>query len=373
LVATNINKKDFWSVTKLSKNIRFADLFCGLGAFRIGFQNAGYECVFSSDFNKNVQKVYEENFGEMPHGDITEIDPNDIPDFDVLLGGFPCQPFSISGKKLGFKDTRGTLFFNICEIIRIKKPSVVVLENVKNLVNHDKKRTLTVILNTLLELGYTVDWKLLNACEFGLPQNRERIFVVASKSRSLDFNQLKTRKSEPLREFLDQDGDFEWLSPEDFTLIDPNLVKRQENSGLIFVGYRNKNGFKRGIRPNTEHLNRVHRQPNRIYSVDGYHPTLPSQESSRRFFIYFPETKMVRKLTLRECYRIMGFPDNYKLSFADGMHTVQIGNSCAITVISQLAEQLIAQGLFDLNVSTSSTNGRHISGSINGQTRLNFG
>lgn len=357
----------------MSANFKFIDLFCGLGAFRIGFENAGYECVFSSDFNKNVQKVYQDNFGEMPYGDITKIDPNEIPDFDVLLGGFPCQPFSISGKKLGFKDTRGTLFFNICEIIRAKNPSVVVLENVKNLVNHDKKRTLSVILNTLLELGYTVDWKLLNACNFGLPQNRERIFIVASKSRSFDFNRLKTKKSAPLRNFLDHDGDFEWLSRDDFTLIDPSLVKHQEGSGLIFVGYRNKNGFKRGIRPNTEHLNRVHRQPNRIYSVDGYHPTLPSQESSRRFFIYFPETKMVRKLTLRECYRIMGFPDDYKLNFSDGTHTVQIGNSCAITIVSELAEQLIAQGLFNLDVSTPAVIRANISSSINGQTRFNFG
>ena len=123
-------------------DLKFIDLFCGLGAFRIALEGQGFKCVFSSDNNKKIQDVYELNFGERPHGDITAINPSDIPDFDILTAGFPCQPFSISGKQKGFNDTRGTLFFSICKIIEEKKPKVVILENVKHLINHDKKRTL---------------------------------------------------------------------------------------------------------------------------------------------------------------------------------------------------------------------------------------
>ena len=120
--------------------MRFIDLFCGIGGFRQGFEQNGFDCVFSSDFNEKAQSVYEANFGELPAGDITQVNPKDIPDFEVLLGGFPCQPFSISGKKKGFEDTRGTLFFDVCRIIREKQPKVVVLENVKHLIHHDKTK-----------------------------------------------------------------------------------------------------------------------------------------------------------------------------------------------------------------------------------------
>ena len=121
--------------------MKFIDLFCGIGGFRLGFESNGMECVFSCDFDKNVQDVYEDNFGERPFSDITKLDPVDIPDFDILLGGFPCQPFSISGKKGGFNDTRGTLFFDVCRVISEKQPKVIVLENVKHLIHHDSKNT----------------------------------------------------------------------------------------------------------------------------------------------------------------------------------------------------------------------------------------
>lgn len=170
---------------------RFIDLFAGIGGFRIGFERKEFQCVFTSEKNKYCQEVYEANFGEIPFGDITEIDPKNIPDFEVLLGGFPCQPFSISGKKQGFKDTRGTLFFDICRIIEEKQPKVVVLENVKHLIHHDGKRTLKTILSSLKELGYNVSHKILNAKDFGLPQNRERIFIIGCKKSFFDFNKLK--------------------------------------------------------------------------------------------------------------------------------------------------------------------------------------
>jgi DNA-methyltransferase (dcm) len=215
---------------------KFIDLFCGLGGFRIGFEKNGYECVFSSDFDKHIQETYEVNFGEKPYGDITRVDPSvDIPDFDVLTGGFPCQPFSISGKKRGFKDTRGTLFFDICRIIDEKKPKVVVLENVKHFIHHDSKRTINTVLGSLIELGYNVSYKVLNLKDFGLPQNRERIFIIGSKNNLFDFGEMKIRKSKPLKDFLDKKGDFEFLKRNEYTRLKKDQIVHQP-SGLKFVG-----------------------------------------------------------------------------------------------------------------------------------------
>jgi len=327
--------------------MRIIDLFCGIGGFRVGFHFNGFETVFSSDFNKYVQETYEDNYGVKPYGDITQIDPKDIPDFEVLCGGFPCQPFSISGKKLGFDDTRGTLFFDICRIIDVKKPKVVVLENVKHLINHDKKRTFKVIIDSLKDLGYNVGFKLLNTKNFGLPQNRERIFIIGCQNGYFDFEKMVESNSKPLKYFLDKDGDFEYLDIDEYTLLDEGMYKRQIESGLIFRGYRNKNGFKKGVRPNSLHLNRSHRQPNRIYSIEGYHPTLPSQETSGRFFIYDTRIDRVRKLTIRECYRIMGYPEDFKLNSRIGERYKQIGNSVGVNVIKEISKQILEQGLLE--------------------------
>ena len=262
------------------KNIRFIDLFAGIGGFRQGFEKEGFQCVFTSEIDKACQDVYFDNYGEMPSGDITQINPKNIPDFEILLGGFPCQPFSISGKKRGFEDTRGTLFFDICRIIEEKYPKVIVLENVKHLIYHDNKKTFRIILDSLSNLGYKVSYKILNSINFGLPQNRERIFIVASKNRFFDFDKIEYKEKVILRDFLDKTGDFEYLSSNEYTIIEN---PKKQDSGLIFIGYRNKNIWKKGVRDNTVHLSRVHRQPNRIYSVDGIHPTIPAQETS---FLY---------------------------------------------------------------------------------------
>ena len=323
---------------------KFIDLFAGIGGFRKGFEDAGFKCVFTSEINPPCQQVYKANFGTLPHGDITKINPTSIPNFDILLGGFPCQPFSISGKKMGFDDTRGTLFFNICQIIEEKKPKVVVLENVKHLIHHDSKKTFKTILNALTELGYNVTHQIVNAKNFGLPQNRERIFIIATKKDFFDFSKLKKQSKTILRDFLDKEGDFEYLDKSEYTLID---APKEQDTGLIFVGYRNKNTWKTGVRPDTEHLSRVHRQPNRIYSVDGTHPTIPSQETAGRFFIYLPELDKVRKLTINECYKIMGFPSNFIKHSTVGEQYKQIGNSVAIPVIKAIAETIKTQKLLE--------------------------
>jgi len=315
----------------------FIDLFAGIGGFRIPMQELGGICVFSSEYNYYAQRAYELNFGEVPFGDITELDTNNIPKHDILCAGFPCQPFSISGKMKGFEDTRGTLIYHVFEIIDKHKPEVVFLENVKHLVYHDNKKTLATIIQHLEKLGYIVSKKILNASDFGLPQNRERIIIIGHKGKKFDFSRIKKKNKPALKEFLDTKNEFEYLE-EPYTILEK---QKMQNSGLVFAGYRNKAIRKAGVRPGTEHLSRVHKQPNRIYSTEGVHPALPSQESSGRFWIWHEET--VRKLTIQECYRIMGFPNKFKLLYNKAELYKQIGNSVAIPMIKAVMEQIKIQ------------------------------
>jgi len=321
-------------------SFRFIDLFCGIGGIRLGMERAGFDCVFSCDINDECKKTYHANFGEMPHGDIAEIPASIIPDFDILCAGFPCQPFSISGKQKGFDDKRGILFFEICRIIEEKQPPIVFLENVKHLIHHDGGRTLKIILEQLRDLGYEVGWRLLNALDYGVPQNRERIIIIASKNKSFNFDRIPTTNRHTLLNFLDTHGDFEFLEENEYTLIDN--PKTQKQSGLCFIGYRNKSIRKVGVRPGTEHLSRVHKQPNRIYCTSGTHPTLPSQETSGRFWILLPDNR-VRKLTINECFRIMGFPSDFVRPSSIGEQYKQIGNSVCVPMIEAVANALKKQ------------------------------
>ena len=315
----------------------FIDLFAGIGGFRIPLQELKGKCVFTSEFNYQAQRTYEHNFGEVPFGDITKLDLNIVPKHDVLTAGFPCQPFSISGKMKGFEDTRGTLIYNVFQIIEKRKPKVVFLENVKHLIHHDKGNTLKTIIKDLEEFGYKVSWKLLNASDFGVPQNRERIIIIGHKDKKFDFAKLKTKPKTILKDVLDKDVEFEYLN-EPYTILKDYRV---QESGLIFIGHRNKSIRKTGVRPGTEHLSRVHKQPNRIYSSDGLHPALPSQESSGRFWIY--DEGNVRKLTINECYKIMGFPDKFIKNTSLGDSYRQIGNSVCIPMIKEITKQIKVQ------------------------------
>ena len=315
----------------------FIDLFAGIGGFRIPMQEIKGKCVFTSEFNFHAQRTYEMNFGEIPFGDITKLDLNIVPKHDVLTAGFPCQPFSISGKMKGFEDTRGTLIYNVFQIIEMRKPKVVFLENVKHLVHHDNGNTLRTIVKDLELLGYKVSWKVLNASDFGVAQNRERLVIIGHQEELFDFAKLKTKPKPILKDILDKDVAFEFLN-EPFTLIEEPKV---QDSGLIFIGYRNKTIRKAGVRPGTEHLSRVHKQPNRIYSTDGLHPALPSQESSGRFWIY--DEGRVRKLTINECYKIMGFPEKFiKINNTAELYR-QIGNSVCVPMIKEISKQIKAQ------------------------------
>ena len=343
------------------KSVTFIDLFAGIGAFHQGLHNQGAECVFASEWDANCRATYEENLREFSPavfnlgpghnsdgelfsnnfaGDITKVNPDNIATHDILCAGFPCQPFSISGKKKGFSDTRGTVFFNVMEIVKVKQPTIVFLENVKHLIHHDGGNTLKVILQELEDAGYTTSWKLLNAKDFGLAQNRERIIIIGSKGAKFDFSQVETIPQKTIRDILDDSGEFEHLDREEYTLLPQELWKTQA-SGLIFCGYRNKAIRKAGTRPNTEHLSRVHKQPNRIYHVDGTHPTLPSQETSGRFWIYDGDS--VRKLTLDEAYKLQGFPKSFRKNPNISAAYNQIGNSAAIPMIEAIYKQLKEQ------------------------------
>jgi DNA (cytosine-5)-methyltransferase 1 len=314
--------------------MKFIDLFCGIGGFRMGFENNGFECVFSSEVDSHAKETYNKNFNEIPFGDITQIPTDQIPDHDIMLAGFPCQPFSISGKKLGFLDTRGTLFFEILRIAKDKQTPIIVLENVKNIIYQDDGRTLEVILETLKSLKYNVTWEILNASNFGVPQNRERFVLVAAKDKNFNFSNVLKKEKVFLKDFLETDVEFEFLDESEYTLLEKNEMKKQL-SGLIFSGYRNKPIRKTGVRENTMHLSRVHKQPNRIYSNLGVHPTLNSQETNGRYFI--STSNGVRKLTLNECFRIMGFPNDFKMIGPKTQDYRRIGNSICVPMIEEIA------------------------------------
>ncbi len=333
------------------QTFKFIDLFAGIGGMRLAAQANGGVCVFSSEIDKDAASTYEANFGEMPKGDITEIDADGIPDHDVLLGGFPCQPFSICGFKRGFEDTRGTLFFHILRIAEAKRPSCLILENVKHFSAHDGGNTLKVVVSALEEIGYSVEVRVINAVDFGLPQNRDRTIIVASTSGGFDFNALDVKPRVPLTSVLETNADFEFVDPADYTLLDSELVKEQKISGLRFAGYRNRNLRKVGIREGTEHLSRVHKQPNRIYCAEGSHPTLAAGESSGRYWILLDGA--VRKLTLRECYRLQGFPETYRINKGLTAAYRQIGNSVPVPMIAEVIRSACEQGLVAASVEMS--------------------
>lgn len=336
--------------------MKFIDLFCGIGGFRLSLESAGGQCVFSADIDKHACSMYETNFGDNPYCDISLLNPKQLPDFDVLCAGFPCQPFSNAGKQQGFQDTRGTLFFDICNIVEHKQPSVLFLENVKNLLQHDKGNTFKIIQNKLIELGYNISWKVLSAKEFGIPQHRERIVIIGihnKRHKQFDFSTLNIDvPSQNLEQFLttfvkDQKQlslhteNYQYLSLAEYCLIDPKFIKQQPKSGLIFCGYRNKKLRVSGVLPNTEHLSRVHKQFNRIYDAKGMHPTISSQEASGRYFIYID--KRVRKLTLDECFALMGFPIDFKKIGSKSKLYARIGNSVCVTMMSAIAKEIKKQ------------------------------
>lgn len=323
---------------------KFIDLFAGIGGFRLAFQSLGGKCVFTSEWDEQAKKTYRANFGEVPFGDITKEETKSfIPnDFDVLCAGFPCQAFSIAGKRGGFEDTRGTLFFDVAEIIRRKRPKAFFLENVKGLVNHDKGRTLSTILNALREdLGYYVpEPRVMNARDFGVPQNRERIFIVGFR-RDLGINDFEY--PEPFNETVAFEDVKEekpvsvkyYLSTQYLKTLEEHK-SRHESKG---------NGFGFEIIPDDGIANAVvcggmGRERNLVYDdrLEDFTPITHIKGQVNRLGI--------RKMTPREWARLQGFPDKFIIPVADASAYKQFGNSVAVPAIKATAEKVINK-LFD--------------------------
>lgn len=304
-----------------NKKLRIVDLFAGIGGIRLGFENAyrkyGYdvECVFSSEWDKYAQDMYEANFGERPFGDINDIDPKDIPDHDFLLAGFPCQPFSIAGKQLGFADTRGTLFFNIEEILAEKQPYGFLLENVSRLVTHDKGRTFEVILDRLKNLGYTVYFKVLNTIDFGLPQLRKRIYIVGFKDKiHFKFPEPDGTKVS-LEELLEPENEI----PENYYVSEEIREKRLEK-----------------VKPNAPFPSIWHE------NIGGNISALPYSCALRAGGSYnYLLVNGERRLTGREMLRLQGFPDSFVINVSYTQVRKIAGNSVSIKVIELIAKEIL--------------------------------
>lgn len=295
---------------------KFIDLFAGIGGIRLGLERAGGKCVFSSEWDSYAQKSYEAFFGEKPEGDITKIDEQIIPDHDILAGGFPCQAFSIIGDKKGFADTRGTLFFDIERILRAKQPRAFLLENVKNLVSHDKKRTFQIILDRLNKLGYHVHWKVLNALHFGLPQKRERVIIVGFKENlPFAFPKNDTPNYRPLTDILEDDAnvDKKHFANEKIVESVKARLKKEPTSPAIF--HENKSG---NISP------------------------LPYSCALRAGASYnYLLVNGIRRLSPRENLRLQGFPEDFPITVPDSQIRKQCGNSVAVPVIEAVANEMI--------------------------------
>lgn len=296
----------------------FIDLFAGIGGIRIPFDELGGKCVFSSEWDSHAANTYQVNFGERPHGDITKIHESDIPKHDILLGGFPCQAFSIMGKMQGFADTRGTMFFEIERILKYHKPKAILLENVKQLVGHDKGRTFKVIQDHLAELGYHVKWKVLNALDFGIAQRRERVIIVGFRNKkfanrmSLDFEPIPYN----LNDILESEEN-----------VSPSLFASKR-----IVDKRKKSVAKKDVFfPSVWHENK-----------SGNISVLPHACALRTGASYnYQLVNGNRRFTERELLRLQGFPDTYKIVGSNQDVRRQTGNAVCVKVIRAVAIRML--------------------------------
>lgn len=306
----------------------FIDLFSGLGGFHLALESLGAKCLFADDIDESVCEVYEKNFGFSTCLDITEIDEKDIPDHDILCAGFPCQAFSISGKKKGFEDSRGTLFFDVARIVKEKKPKIVFMENVRNFASHDDGKTLKVVRETMEKLGYQFNAKILNAADYGIPQKRERIYMVCFRN---DLNITNFSYPSPIKlekhiedYLLDDEKAVENLYVDRKDTYYNNSIDDKYSDKPIRLGIINKGG-----------------QGERIYSVKGIAITLSANGGGvfAKTGGYLINGKP-RRLHPRECARLMGYPDSYKLCEKNGQACKQLGNSVVIDVLQYIAIEI---------------------------------
>ena len=314
----------------------FIDLFAGIGGMRLAYESAGGHCVYSNEWEKYCQQTYFANFGEQPDGDITKVDADSIPDHDILVAGFPCQPFSIAGvskknslgRATGFEDkTQGTLFFDVCRILKAKRPKAFMLENVKNLCSHDRGRTFKVILESLEELDYEVFYKILDGQNF-VPQHRERILIIGFDRKrfgndiSFDFNIVPVDPKPVMNDILEKDVDTRYTLSDKLWQYLQGYAEKHKAAG---------NGFGYGIAPR-----------------DGISRTLSARyyKDGSEILIEQPGQNP-RRLTPRECARLQGFPDTFKIAVSDTQAYKQFGNSVVVPLMSAVAE-LVVNKLNDL-------------------------
>ena len=298
--------------------MKFFDLFCGVGGFRLGMEANGNVCIGSCEIDKYARQTYAKNFGHEPeYTDVREIDPGELEDFDCLCAGFPCQAFSIAGKRRGFDDTRGTLFFEIMRIAREKQPSILFLENVKGLLSHDKGETFRTIIESMDELGYDVEWQVLDSANW-VPQHRERIFIIGhlrGKSRSQVFSPHDT--------FQDQDGRNTNKSQESISATLTTKQDRYPNAGFVVepVSTLNKDTY----RGNGRRMKSDNEDSFTITTLDRHGIRL---DGKYRFF------------TPLECERLQGFPDGWTEGVSDVQRYKQMGNAVTATVVEYIAQLL---------------------------------
>jgi DNA (cytosine-5)-methyltransferase 1 len=308
----------------------FIDLFAGIGGFRLALESFGMNCVFSSEIDAHAQTTYKANFGEFPQSDITKISEAEIPNHDIICAGFPCQAFSISGNQRGFEDTRGILFFEIVRIAKLHQPKVLLLENVKNFERHNDGKTLKIVEKVLKNLGYNVFRKVLNSNNFGLPMIRERIYIVAFRE-NLNVKMFNFPNSQNkvvlLKNFLDSDTKtFQYvINRKDVKMFDKQLLFETLPPKPLQIGIINKGG-----------------QGERIYHELGHAITLSAYGGgiASKTGAYLVNGK-IRKLSPRECARIMGFPEDFQIPVSDAQAYKQYGNSVAIPVVKAIFKQIL--------------------------------
>ena len=303
----------------MQSDFTFVDLFAGIGGMRLAAEANGGKCVFSSEIDKFCQKTYQTNFHEVPMGDITLINQNEIPNMDLLIAGFPCQPFSIAGCKKGFEDeTKGTLFFDICRIIKAKQPKAILLENVKNLKSHDKGNTFKVLKDSLQELVYNIFDEVLDAQYYNIPQRRERIYIVGFKNKNIvnfSFPEKLNSIPLPLKNILQEKVEDKYTIPDKTWNRFKDYKKYQEQKGNGF-GYK-------------------------LMDMEKPSATLTAHYAKDPDTILIPqEDKNPRKLTPRECARLQGFPDSFIIPVSNTQAYKQFGNSVAIPVVSLIIKEI---------------------------------
>lgn len=305
---------------------RFIDLFAGIGGIRIAFERQGGECVFSSEWNKYACETYKANFGEMPAGDITKISETDIPSFDVLCAGFPCQPFSIAGvtkkismgRKHGFQDeSQGNLFFEIVRILKHHQPPLVFLENVKNLLSHDRGNTFQIIRAALENLGYHVNVSVFDAAHF-VPQHRERTIIVACKTHLIRLPEKLPHKGMKIRDILEMNVDSKYtLSDKLWQFLQAYAKKHKERGNGFGFGLADPDGVSRTLSAR--------------YYKDGSEILIAQSDSNPR------------RLTPRECARLQGYPDSFVIPVSDTQAYKQFGNSVCVPLMTYLASFVVQQ------------------------------